>query len=97
MPWAQNKPDPSKYRTPEHKAIRKQYAQQMARNGYLVCAQPVCVMPSRIILPGMPWHVGHDETGTRYIGPVCKRCNMVDAAMRGNRSARRGKPRRWVL
>ncbi len=98
MPWAKSKPDPSKYHTPEHRAIRDGYKAQLQRDGYLICAQPVCVKTTRTITPGERWCAGHDETGTRYIGPVHWDCNNHDAAVRGNQNRHRPpQPRRWVL
>jgi hypothetical protein len=93
MPWDRSTPSDPKYRSREHRAERKRLEQEMQRVGYLTCAQPVCVMPTRIIRPGEPWHVGHDDTGTAYIGPVQERCNVHDAAVRAR--ARRDRPRRW--
>lgn len=95
MPWDRSAPSDPKYRTREHRAERKRLTQQMNRDGLLVCAQPVCVMSTRTIAAGEPWHVGHDDTGTRYIGPVHPECNIRDAAVRAR--ARRDRPRRWEL
>lgn len=87
MPWSTTRPRgktvAAKYRTAEHRAQVASYKAQLARDGHLVCAQPVCLHPTRLILPGMHWAAGHDETGTRYIGPVHRRCNSVDGARRG--------------
>jgi hypothetical protein len=98
MPW-DRKPVNPKYRSPEHRALRKQFAQQLKRDGFLICQQPECLNPSRVILPGHRWHLGHDETGMYYLGPVCARCNVVDGAKRGNARSRgvQRTPRRWVL
>jgi len=86
MSWKRSRPNggktAQKYRDPEHVRTRRRYEQQLAIYGSLTCAQPVCVMPSRIILPGMRWCGGHDDTGTAYIGPVHERCNVKDAAKR---------------
>jgi hypothetical protein len=71
-----------KYRTKEHRDTVNAYKAQLAHDGYLTCAQPICKLRSRLILPGMPWAAGHDTTGTAYIGPVHKRCNESDAGTR---------------
>lgn len=94
MPWDRSAPTDPKYRSKAHRDERAKYVRQMERDGYLVCAQPVCVMPTRIIHAGEPWHLGHDDTGTVFIGPVCARCNRVDGAKRGNARSR-GLVRRW--
>lgn len=102
MPWPTTKTTAPKYRTPEHKARRQALADELRRNGTLTCTQPTCVMPTRTIRPGEPWALGHDDTGTTYLGPVHKRCNDLDGARRGNRRSR-GLPDRpatagrWVL
>lgn len=86
MPWQKNRPNGGKvnpkYRTPEHRAICAAYKAQLKRDGYLTCAEPVCVMRTRTILPGMQWAAGHDPSGTRYIGPVHRACNAREAAVR---------------
>lgn len=103
MPWSsRTREQNARYWNAEHRALRKAYAEQLARDGFLICQQDDgsgvpgsgCVMPSRIILPGMRWNLGHDATGTRYIGPVCAKCNHRDASVRGNRGR---KPKRWVM
>ena len=98
MPWDPNRRSHPKYRTPEHRRERARWVRQMEHDGYLVCQQPVCLSPTRIIKPGDRWHLGHDDSGTVYIGPVCARCNVVDGAKRGNRRSRGvDVPRRWVV
>lgn len=102
MPWHHRKPTAAKYNTREHRARRAALTDQLERDGALTCAQPECVMPARIIRLGKPWALGHNDTGSAYIGPVHKRCNNRDGARRGNRRAR-GPPDqpgiagRWVL
>jgi hypothetical protein len=94
--WDQRSETDAKYRTPEHRRERKKYAEQMKREGRLTCAQPECVMASRVIAPDDVWHVGHDESGEHYIGPVHRDCNLRDAAVRAR--AKQNEPqRRWVL
>ena len=98
MPWSGSRPNGGKvnpkYRTPEHLATCAAYKAQLERDGYLVCAEPICVMPSRTILPGMQWAAGHDPSGTRYIGPVHRRCNAREASVRA-RARQTSSPLRW--
>jgi hypothetical protein len=86
MPWAKSRPRgkgvDAKYRTPEHRAQVAAYNRQLARDGQAFCAQPVCILRSRLILPGMAWCAGHDDTGTRYIGLVHAACNRRDGSVR---------------
>lgn len=91
MPWDNHRPANAKYQTREHRRQRKLLEQQMQRLGYLTCAQPECVMPTRHITKGEEWHTGHDDTGTRYIGAVHPRCNLRDAALRANDRGRGGR------
>ena len=86
MPWDKSRPlrgkvNP-KYRSKEHRDARAAMKAQLERDGSAQCAQPVCVMRSRLILPGMAWCAGHDDSGTQYIGLVHTRCNTTDAARR---------------
>jgi hypothetical protein len=83
MPWNRSRPGgnktAAKYRSKEHAQARAAMQRQLDRDGYLTCAQDICIMRSRLILPGMKWHAGHDDTGTRYIGPVHPPCNLSAA------------------
>lgn len=96
MPWSNSRPrggrTAPKYRSPEHLKTRAAYAAALERDGYAWCAQPVCVMPSRKILPGSRWCAGHDDTGTRYIGLVHERCNIRDASVRARQAQAQPKP-----
>lgn len=71
-----------KYRTKQHLDQCAAYKAQLERDGYLTCAEPLCVMRCRTILPGMKWAAGHDPSGSYYIGPVHRRCNAHEAAVR---------------
>jgi hypothetical protein len=86
MPWSRSRPRGGKvnpkYRTPEHLAQCAAYKAQLERDGYLTCAEPLCLYRTRTILPGMAWAAGHDPSGTRYIGPVHRRCNAREASVR---------------
>lgn len=85
MSWDNRRPADAKYRTKEHRAEREKWKRYLAKHGAVECAQPECVMSSRTITASEVWHLGHDESGTRYIGPVHATCNTRDGAIRGNR------------
>ena len=74
----------AKYGT-AYQAIRRAWAPVVAR-GEATCHEPVCLMPTRAIRPGSRWHLSHDPTGTRILGPSHGRCNESEAATRGNKS-----------
>ena len=96
MPWDRRQPTDPKYRTAEHRRERARWVREMQTQGYLLCQQPVCVEPSRVITPNTRWHAGHADDGVNYIGPVHATCNRQDGAKRGNERSR-GVDRRWKL
>jgi hypothetical protein len=56
----------------EHQKLRRQYADQLEREGVLQCWR--CGRP---ILPGMKWHLGHDDWDRSiYRGPEHARENV---------------------
>jgi hypothetical protein len=89
----------------QHQKERKRWEPVVAAgNGYCVQTDPRdptsppgsgCVMPTRWIKPGELWQLAHDYTGTTYLGPAHRRCNLRDAAIRGHR--KRNQPTRWAL
>jgi hypothetical protein len=96
MPWDRTTPTDPKYRTAEHRRERAKWVTILEQQGYLVCAQPVCVMAQRTIGQGDAWHLGHNDSGTGYIGPTHARCNVRDGAVRGNARSRGAETvRRW--
>lgn len=100
MPWSTTRTPgtQAKYRTAAHRRERARLIAQLKRTGHAVCAQPVCVMHSRDIYPGDQVHLGHDDSGERYIGLVHMLCNVKDGARRGNARSRGMTSRRsWVL
>jgi hypothetical protein len=98
MPWSTTRPGTqAKYRTARHRAERAKWVRQMERVGFLICAQPECVMYDRIIERFDAWHVGHDASGTAYIGPVHPTCNVRDAALRANARSKVRRVSRWSL
>ena len=58
--------------------------------GIVQCQAPVCLEErdgrSRWIIPGTPWHLGHNEDRTAWTGPWHARCNLSEGATRGNRA-----------
>ncbi|MGZ4524221.1 MAG: hypothetical protein ACXVXO_12525 [Mycobacteriaceae bacterium] len=87
MPWSNSRPGGTKtnakYNSKKHRDKVAEYKALLEREGSAQCAQPICLMRSRLIVPGMKWCAGHDDTGTYYIGLVHQRCNVVDGARRG--------------
>ena len=80
-----------KYETPEYKAEAKRWADTIKAAG-ATCQQGLhadtsgtCLMGSRDIPAGSPrkaWHLGHNDEGTRVIGPTHARCNSADGGQR---------------
>lgn len=78
---------------------RKQAAKLVAA-GQAICAEAVCLKPTRWIEPGTPWDLCHDTTGQVVLGPGHRACNRSEAARRGNRQrsqAGTSEPRRMAL
>ncbi len=81
----------ARYNTREYRAERSRYAALIEREG-AECQQGLhpdssgtCVMANRIIQPGTPsygWHLGHNDTGDRIIGPTHPDCNTKDGGQR---------------
>jgi hypothetical protein len=100
VPWDRSLQSAPKYKTAEHQRERKRRMAEYERAGHVECAQPVCVMPSRTLVWPEPAHLGHDDTGSYYIGLCHVACNVKDGAVRGNRRSRGlpdGQARRWAL
>jgi hypothetical protein len=98
MAWDRTAPSDPKYRSKAHRDERAKWAREIKRAGSVQCAQPECVMDERTIWAGDPWHLGHDDSGSHYIGPCHPQCNVTDGARRGNaRSHGRDVPRRWPI
>lgn len=93
MPWdnARPKPNRAKYGT-AHKRLRAAINKRM-QAGEIFC----CWRCGIRLHPGPDWHLGHDDTGTRYLGPECVPCNIRDGARRAR--AKQGKvkhpPKPW--
>ena len=74
-----------------HRKLRAEWAPRVER-GEVCC----CCGCGTMILPGEPWHLGHDRVDpSRYLGPMLEahNCNTsLEKKLRGRRRARR----RWV-
>ncbi len=78
------------YGTP-HRKLRARW-KPVVDAGHGICHAAICLMPTRHITPGTPWHLGHTPDRTAWTGPEHERCNESDGARRGNRN--RPSPRR---
>ena len=74
-----------------HQAARASW-EPAVNTGRARCTEPVCLMPTREIMPGTPWDLAHDREHGGYHGPAHARCNRAEGARYGNR--RRTEPRR---
>ena len=86
----------AQHRTPEYLRTRKALA-PVVEAGQAWCSEPVCVMRTRWIPPGTPWHLSHDPSGAVLLGPSHMRCNLSEAAKRGNRARSRRRRRGITL
>lgn len=64
-----------------HQQERKRWAPVVAA-GEAYCTEPICLMRSRWIPPGTPWHLSHDAATGRWIGPSHRRCNLAESNRR---------------
>jgi hypothetical protein len=78
----------------EHQKLHAQW-EPLVDAGMVTCHETICLMPSRWIQPGTPWHLGHTPDGTTWIGPVHQRCNIAESNRR-RRGRRTQQPMRWV-
>jgi len=76
-----------------HQRTRAQWEPIVAQ-GHTLCAQPICLMPTRTIHPWQRWDLGHTTNRDAYIGPCHMRCNRIDGARR-NRTHRHGRLPIW--
>lgn len=89
------------HRTPEYRRAEQACKQQVLA-GTAVCVEPRCLFTSRLIpiwfaqVKPRLWSVSHDITGTVVLGPSHKKCNLSEAAIRGNKMRAR-RPRRLAL
>ena len=76
-----------------HQKLRAKWKPQVDA-GMVNCHAVICVMSSRWIQPGTPWHLGHTPDRTGWTGPEHQHCGAADGARRGN--SRRGQARGWL-
>jgi hypothetical protein len=93
MPWDRTQPTAAKYRDREYQRTRKRLMAVLKRDGSGVCAELVCVMPSRYITADMQLHLCHTADGLDIRGLGHALCNVTDAAKRGRRRQTHVKPR----
>lgn len=83
------------HKTPEYRAAYALLRKLQADGAWLVCVEPKCLRRTRDIAPTQRASVSHDPTGTVILGYSHLRCNLSEAAVRGNRM--RAQPKRLVL
>jgi hypothetical protein len=81
MPWHNHRPRAKRYGT-HHQTERARHMAALRAAGAGLCAEPHCVMRSRVITPDMDLHLSHDPTGTVVLGLSHARCNRHEAAVR---------------
>jgi hypothetical protein len=69
-----------------HQKLRAQW-KPLVDAGRVSCHATICLKPSRQIIPGTPWHLGHTPDRSAWTGPEHEQCNEADA------NRRRGKRR----
>lgn len=84
------------HRTTEYVAAYKAQKAAQARGEWLWCVEPTCLMNTRAIAPWQRASISHDPTGRIILGDSHLRCNLSEAATRGNKMRAR-KRRRLVL
>jgi hypothetical protein len=72
------------HRTPEYVSAYKALREAQRAGKWHVCVEPVCKLPSRDIAPWQKASISHDPSGTVILGPSHLRCNLSEAARRGN-------------
>jgi hypothetical protein len=58
----------------QHDALRRAWAPKVQRGG-VHCHAKQCLMPTRLILLGQPWDLGHTDDRTAWTGPEHQPCN----------------------
>jgi hypothetical protein len=92
--WDRSAPTAAKYRSKTHTDTRKRLMALLKVEGQGLCAETVCVYPSRLITPDMDLHLCHDTTGQTYAGLGHRLCNVTEAAKRAR--ARQTPVRHWT-
>ncbi len=84
------------HRTPEYRRAYQAIKRAQAAGHTLWCVEPVCKYRSRAINPWQKASVSHDPSGLHILGPGHLRCNLSEAAVRGNKMRAHSRSR-WVL
>lgn len=104
MPWSSSRPrhaeTDAKYRTPQHRRLRSQFASLIDAGHRVECTSPRCLHPGIPITTSDGRHplglnLGHEDDGVTYRGPEHRDCNVRDGARRGR--AKQDGPRWFVL
>ena len=70
----------------------------LVASGRAMCAEVICLEPSRLIAPDAPWDLAHDVDRTLPArGPAHRRCNENEASRRGGAIAGQQAKRRAAL
>jgi len=77
--------------TRKYDGAYRQVRQRLARA--VAAGQATCWRCGRPIRPGEPWHLGHSDDGSRWMGAQHAYCNTSAAARMTN--AKRNAPARW--
>jgi hypothetical protein len=67
---------------PEHRRLRELW-RPLVEAGGVPCHAVVCLEPSRLIVPGSLWDLGHSAGRDRWTGPEHQRCNRTEGSRRG--------------
>lgn len=90
MPWQNDRPRSRRYGR-AHQDERAAHLAALRRAGSGVCAERVCVLPSRVITPDMDLHLCHDRATGRVLGLGHRACNVSEAARYARRVQTTGK------
>ena len=80
-----------------HQLERERWARHLAKHGAVDCHAIDCLAPTRTILDGEEWDLGHNPSGSAWTGPEHPTCNRSEGASRGNKARGETEVRRWVL
>lgn len=84
MSWSSSRPNggstAAKYRTAQHRRDRADHIARLRAVGHGLCAEPVCLMRSRTIVPGMKLDLCHDRPTGAVLGLGHARCNRSEAS-----------------
>ncbi len=72
--------------------IQREGGEDEYGHGALECRAVRCLMPTRWIMPGEAWDLGHDEQ-RQWRGPEHESCNRSEGGARGARMRGQGRPR----